>query len=60
MADWLISIAMVAALLLAGIGAWLVATRRARKQGLLMIVLAAVLVANAAIWSLPPPTSAAD
>ena len=59
MADWLISIAMVAALLLAGFGGWLAATGRARKQGLLMLVLAAVLVANAALWSLPPPTAAA-
>ena len=59
MSDWLISITMVAALMLGGIGGWYVATGRARKQGLLMLVLAALLVANAALWSLPPPTGAA-
>ena len=57
MADALFAIAMLAAFVLAGGGTHLLATGRARKQGALMLVMAAVLVFNVLIWSLPPPAA---
>ena len=49
------SIAMVAAFALTGSGLWLLIRRRNTKQGVLMLVAAAVLFVNVLIWSLPPP-----
>ena len=50
----LLSLAVLAAFALAGGGLYLLAKKRDRKQGLLMILAAAVLLANVLIWSLPP------
>jgi hypothetical protein len=47
-----LSLAMLAAFALATGGAWLIAKRKVYKQGTLMLVMAAVLVANVLVWSL--------
>jgi hypothetical protein len=47
-----LSLAMIAAFALTGGGAWLLIKRNERKQGLLMLVAAAVLFANVLIWTL--------
>ena len=47
----LLSILMVAAFALAGGGVYLVTGRRDPKKGTLMLVAAAVLVANVLIWT---------
>lgn len=49
----ILSIAVLAALALVAGGGWLIAKRRERTRGVLMIVAAAVLLANVAIWSVP-------
>jgi len=49
----ILSIAMIAALALAWGGAWLVVKKRDRKRGWLMVVMAAVLLANVLIWVVP-------
>jgi len=46
-----LSLAMLAAFALAAGGAWLILKRRVYKQGGLMLVMAAVLVANVLVWS---------
>lgn len=46
------SIAILAAFALGVGGAWLIARRKAPKQGALMLVMAAILVANVLIWTL--------
>lgn len=48
----ILSVLMLAAFLLAGGGAWLIAKRRDRFKGLLMLLAAAVMVGNVMIWSL--------
>jgi hypothetical protein len=48
-----LSIAMLAAFALVWGGAWLIAKRRDRKRGILMIVAAAVLIGNVLIWVVP-------
>ncbi|HEX8238633.1 MAG TPA: hypothetical protein VF574_02710 [Allosphingosinicella sp.] len=47
-----LSLAMLAAFALAGAGAWLLIRRQERKQGVLMLLAAAVLFANVLIWTL--------
>lgn len=47
----LLSIAMLAAFCLIAGGGWLVAKDRDRTKGVLMIVAAAVIVLNVAIWT---------
>lgn len=47
-----LSLAMIAAFALFGGGAWLLIKRKERKQGLLMLLAAAVLFANVLIWTL--------
>ena len=47
----LLSIAMLAAFLLAGGGVWTIAKRGERKQGLLMLLAALVLLGNVLIWT---------
>jgi len=55
MADWVLSILMLAgAALLAG-GIYMLRTGKNRKQGWLMLVAAAVMFANVGIWSIPLP-----
>lgn len=50
-----LSIAMIAVFLLAGSGIWLIARKRDIKRGVLMIVAAAVIGMNVAIWTMPVP-----
>lgn len=49
----LLSVCVIAAFLLAGGGLRLVLRAKDRKQGALMLVLAAVLLANVLVWALP-------
>ncbi len=51
--DLVLSLMMLAALALAAGAAFLWLKRGARKQAALMLVLAVVLLANVAIWTLP-------
>jgi hypothetical protein len=46
------SLAILAAFALCAGGVWLLAKRRAPRQGALMLVMAAILVANVLIWTL--------
>ena len=55
MANTALAIATIAALLLFAGGLYLLATGRDRKKGALMLLMAAVLLANVAIWSAPLP-----
>ena len=48
----LLSILMIAAFLLAGGGAWLVASRGERLKGALMLICAIVLIGNVLVWTL--------
>ena len=47
----LLSLAVLAAFALAGGGAWLLIGRRERKQGILMLIAAAVLFGNVLVWT---------
>jgi hypothetical protein len=47
-----LSIAVLAAFALAWGGLWLIAKRRVYTKGALMLVMAAVLIANVLVWSL--------
>ena len=47
-----LSLAILAAFALSAGGLWLILKGRNRKQGTLMLVMAAVLVANVLIWTL--------
>ena len=51
----LLSIAMLAVFALCGGGAWILAKRREKKQGVLMLIAALVLLANVLIWAWPLP-----
>jgi hypothetical protein len=51
--DLAYSVAMLAALILGLAGGWLVAKKRDVRRGALMIVMAAVLLANVLIWTIP-------
>jgi len=55
MTDFALSVAMIAVFALAGGGGWLIAKRRDRKRGILMIVAALVIAGNVAIWTMPIP-----
>lgn len=46
------AIAMIAAFACAIGGGWMIASRRDARKGWLLIVMAAVLVGNVAIWNL--------
>ncbi|HEY9093187.1 hypothetical protein [Parasphingorhabdus sp.] len=55
MADWVLSVMMLAgAGLLIG-GVYLLFTRKNRKQGILMLVASMVMFLNVAIWTVPAP-----
>lgn len=54
MADLALSLAMLAALALL-VGAAVLWRRAERRKALLMATAALVVLANVAIWSLPPP-----
>jgi len=47
------SVIMLACFLLVGGGVWLIAKRRDRTRGILMLVAAAVLFGNVLIWVVP-------
>jgi hypothetical protein len=47
-----LSLAMIAAFALAGGGAWLLIKRKDHRQGMLMLLAAAVLFVNVLIWTL--------
>jgi hypothetical protein len=47
-----LSLAVLAAFALAAGGLWLILKRRVVRQGALMLVMAAVLIANVLIWAL--------
>ncbi|MEA3050736.1 MAG: hypothetical protein QOG84_2572 [Sphingomonadales bacterium] len=47
-----LSLAVLSAFALAVGGLWLILKRRVVKQGVLMLVMAAVLIANVLIWTL--------
>jgi LPXTG-motif cell wall-anchored protein len=47
------SILMLAGFALTGGGLYLLVRRKERKQGLLMLLTAAVMFANVAIWAVP-------
>ena len=53
MIDTVISIVMLAAIALVLCGVWLLRRGDSRKQGLLMLVLAAVMGVNLLIWLAP-------
>ena len=52
LAATLMSIAVIAAFALAGGGLWLLARGSNRKQGVLMLLAALVVLANVLIWTL--------
>lgn len=57
MADWTLSVLMLAgAGLLAG-GIYLIGSGKNRKQGVLMLGASAVMFINVAIWTVPVPES---
>jgi hypothetical protein len=56
MANLLLAIAMLAVFALTGGGLWLITKGGNKKQGSLMLVAAAVLLANVLIWSIPTKT----
>ena len=47
----LLSLAMIAAFLLAGGGLWLLVRRGETKRGLLMLAAAAVMLGNVLVWT---------
>jgi LPXTG-motif cell wall-anchored protein len=51
------SIAVLAAFVLLGGGLWLLVKRRDTRKGVLMLIAAAVILANVAIWTAPLPAS---
>ena len=60
MADWILSVLMLAgAGLLAG-GIYLIVSRKNKKQGALMLVASAVMFLNVAIWTIPGPEKTND
>ena len=52
MMDFALSIAMLAVFALSGGGIWLIAKKRDRRRGVLMLVAAAVILGNIAIWTM--------
>lgn len=55
MTNTLLSVAMIGVFLLAGGGFWMLAKRRDRKRGLLMLGAAAVMAVNVWLATLPSP-----
>jgi hypothetical protein len=52
LSDWVMTLAVIAAFLLIAGGIRLVRARQSRKQGVLMIVAALVILMNVLIWTL--------
>lgn len=60
MADWILSVLMLAgAGLLAG-GIYLIRSGKNKKQGVLMLAASAVMFVNVAIWTVPTAEPAPD
>lgn len=57
MSDLVLSLLMLGGAALLGGGIYLIRTGKNRKQGLLMLVAAAVMFMNVGIWSIPIPES---
>ena len=53
----LLSIAVIGSFALIGGGGWLFVTGKNRKQGLLMLLAAFILLVNVLIWVAPIPTA---
>ena len=53
MADWLLSILMIAGTALLAGGIYILIKRQHKRQGILMLVASAVMFANVAIWLVP-------
>jgi len=53
MTDFALSLAVLAAFVLAGGGVWLIAKRRDRRRGVLMLLAALILLGN--VWILTAP-----
>jgi len=53
MTDFALSLAVLAAFALSGGGSWLIAKRRDRKRGVLMLLAALILLGN--VWILTAP-----
>ncbi|TMJ12804.1 MAG: hypothetical protein E6G94_12990 [Alphaproteobacteria bacterium] len=54
--DTVLAIAVLAAFALIAGGLWLILNKRDPKRGLLMILAAAVTLANVVVWNLPAPS----
>ena len=52
LASTLLSLVMIAAFALSAGGIWLIAKRRDRRKGLLMLAAALVFVGNVLVWTL--------
>ncbi len=51
----MLALSVLAAFALLGGGAWLIVKRGERKKGVLMLIAAAVILGNVAIWTAPMP-----
>ncbi|WP_375289373.1 hypothetical protein [Qipengyuania sp.] len=58
--DWILSLAVLAALALFGGAAYLWRKPNERRRAILMAVAALVVLLNVAIWSLPAPQAPAE
>lgn len=59
MADWVLSVMMLAGAGLLFGGIYLIFTRKNKKQGILMLVASLVMFLNVAIWTVPAPAPGA-
>ncbi len=55
MLSTMLALSVLAAFALLGGGAWLIVKRGERKKGVLMLIAAAVILGNVAIWTAPMP-----
>ena len=55
MVQTMLSLGVLAAFALLAGGLWLIVKRGERKNGILMLIAALVILANVAIWSVPLP-----
>ncbi|SIN91903.1 hypothetical protein SAMN02745824_2297 [Parasphingorhabdus marina DSM 22363] len=60
MADWVLSVLMLAGAALLGGGIYLLVKGQNRKQGWLMLLASAVMFMNVVIWTIPTPNEAAS
>ena len=60
LADWVLSVLMLAGAALLGGGIYLLVKGQNRKQGWLMLLASAVMFMNVVIWTIPTPTEVAS